>query len=299
MFFEQLLNGLTLGCMYALIALGYTLIFGVIQVIFFAQGELSMVSAFISIGVFSFFSHFTSVESPWILLPSLFMASILGTSLIGVAAERIAIRPIRNSHRTKQLLTSLGMSIILQNIVFLTISSGNVAFPPLISPKVLSIGSFTFSSIQLFIILSSFLFMLLLDIFVRNTRLGLAMRATAESHKLARLMGININKTIMLTFIIGSSLASISGVMMGLYDGVAKYDMGFAPGIKAFTAAILGGIGNVIGGMLGGILIGLVESFGAGYISAEYKDFFAFIILIIILVLKPSGILGERISKID
>ena len=259
--------------MYALIALGYTLIFGIIQVIFFAQGELSMVSAFIVIGISSLCSHSRILESPLIFLPIMFAATFIGTSIVGVAAERIAIRPLRNSTRTKQLLTSLGISIILQNIIFLTVSSGNIAFPPLIPLKIFTIGSFSFSSIQMFIIISSLLFMVLLDVFIKNTRLGLAMRATAESHKLARLMGINIDRTIMMTFIIGSLLASVSGVMMGLYDGVAKYDMGFTPGIKAFTAAILGGIGNVRGGMIGGLLIGLVESLGAGYISAEYKDF--------------------------
>jgi len=300
MFLEQLINGLTLGCMYALIALGYTLVFGVIRVIFFAQGELSMISAFIGIGTLSLFGGSGNVGGlSYAMILVVFLFSALGTTVVGVIGERIALRPIREAPRTTQLITSLGLSIVLQNIVFLAISSGNIAFPPFVPSKSFNFGPMTINSIQVFIILLSIVLMISLDSFVRKTRLGLAMRASAESHKLSKLTGININRTITITFIVGSCLASVAGIMMGLYDGVAKYDMGFMPGIKAFTAAILGGIGNVRGGMLGGILIGLIESLGAGYVSADYKDLFSFLILIGILVARPSGLLGEQISKTD
>lgn len=294
---EQLMIGLTLGCLYALIALGYTLIFGIIQVIFFAQGELVMVSAFIAIGAVSLLSSVGSLAAnSWVVVLVVLLACVAGTIAVGVTAERIALRPIRKASRTKQLITSLGVSIVLQNLFFLFISSGNESFPALISVRTFVWYDVTVNNIQLFIIGTSVLLMILIDVFVQRTRLGLAMRATAESHRLSQLMGINVNRTITLTFVVGSALAAFAGIMMGLYDGVAKYDMGFVPGIKAFTAAILGGIGNVRGGMLGGLLIGLVETFAAGYISAEYKDFFAFAILIAVLVVKPSGLLGERVA---
>jgi len=294
---QQLVNGLTLGCMYALIALGYTLIFGIIRVIFFAQGELSMVGAFVALGCFSSLLGWEGVpQTPFLLIPIALIAGIIVAAVLGVLAERLALRPIRTAHRTKQLITSLGVSIVLQNIVFLTVTSESKPFPAVFPLASFEIGSVTITNLQVFIVLLAVALMIGLEAFIRHSRLGLAMRAAAESQHNAALVGIDVNQTISLTFVIGSSLAAAAGLMMAMYDGIVKYDMGFLPGIKGFTAAILGGIGNVRGGMVGGIVLGMVEALGAGLISSENRHLFAFVTLVAILTFRPSGILGEGVQ---
>lgn len=298
MFLQQIINGLTLGCLYSLLALGYTLIFGILQVIFFAQGELSMLGAFIAIGGTSFLFNLglQSSNKLYILL-LIFPLSIFGTIVVGILSERVALQPLRTSPRVMGLITSLGVSIVLQNVVFLGIGSRNFIFPNIFPSKTYFFGIASFSLLQVIIVCFSAALMLTVYFFINRTKFGLAIKACSEDKKVAGLMGIDVNKAILLTFVTGSVLAACAGIMMASYYGIAKYDMGFVPGIKAFTAAILGGIGNILGGMLGGLVIGIVESLGAGYLSAEYKDFFTFLILIAVLVFSPHGILGERVPR--
>lgn len=295
---QQIINGLTLGCIYALIALGYTLIFGIIRLINFAQGEMSMVGAYIAIGVVIVLAKYELLSNnPLLILLLIFFIVIIGCSLLGVLVELIAFRPIRNSPPLDALITSLGVSIVLQNGFMLLFGSNNKIFPSIFLQGSLSVSNAQISYLQIFIIVLSLISMLLLHIFINKTKLGRSMRAVSEDKVLANLMGININRTIRNTFIIASIMAAISGAMLCMYYGVARYDMGLIPGVKAFTAAILGGIGNIPGAMLGGVVLGIIESLSAGYISADYKDVFAFVLLIIILVFKPQGLLGEKTSQ--
>lgn len=296
-FFQQLVNGLSLGCIYALIALGYTLIFGVIQIIFFAQGDLAMIGAFLALGTLKLLESFLGTEpSPILAIPFVFGVPMLGTAIVGLLAERVAIRPIRKAPRIKGLITSLGVSIVLQNAIMVTISSNNLSFSPLFAASY-NVGGVSVKALQLFLFALTVVLMWSLHLFVTKNRIGLAIRAISESHSMAELMGIPVNRIIQYTFVLGAFLATFAGVIMGMYYGIVKYDMGLIPGIKGFTAAVLGGVGNFKGAMLGGLLLGVIEAFGAGYISSNYKDVFAFIILVAILVLKPSGLLGERLSQ--
>ncbi|MBU0600571.1 branched-chain amino acid ABC transporter permease [bacterium] len=297
MFLQQVINGLTLGCIYALIALGYTLIFGIIKLINFAQGEVSMVGAYIAVGVIIILSKFGFLtESLFLSLTFVFLVTVIGCSLLGILVELVAFRPLRNSPSLSALITSLGVSIFLQNGFMLLFGSENKIFPSLFQ-KLLPLENTHLSYLQIFIIVLSLILMLLLHLFIKKTKLGKSMRAVSENKVLSSLMGININKTIRSTFIVASILGGVSGIMLGMYYGVARYDMGLFPGIKAFTAAILGGIGNVPGAMVGGVVLGIVESLSAGYISVDYKDIFAFILLIIVLIFKPQGFLGEKVSQ--
>jgi branched-chain amino acid transport system permease protein len=300
MLVQQLVNGLALGCIYALIALGYTLIFGVIKVIFFAQGELSMIGAFVALGCLTVLAGHEGIpQTPFFLIPIALLASTVITGGVGLLSERIALRPIRRAHRTKQLIASLGVSIALQNIVFLKITSDSQPFPTIFPVNEIKIGSVIVTNLQVFIIVFALVLATVLDALISRSRLGLAMRATAENQNNAALAGINVGRTISMTFVIGSALAATAGLMMAMYDGVVKYDMGFLPGIKGFTAAILGGIGNVRGGIIGGIILGLVEALGAGLISSENRHLFAFVALVAILTFRPAGILGEDTRQLQ
>lgn len=289
---QQLLNGIAIGCMYALIALGYTLIFGVMRLIFFAQGELCMVGAFTALGIL----HFLGWREPggYSVLIVALVAGVMGAVVTGVVAERLAIRPIRRAARTKQLIASVGVSMILQNVVMLKVSTENIAFPQLLPDAAWTLGTVIISPVQVFIIACSLVLMLILQWLMRHTQTGLHIRAVAESVQTAELDGINVNRTMMLTFVIGSVLAGFAGIMMGAYDGIAKYNMGFLPGIKGFTAAILGGFGQPTGSMVGGLTLGLAETLAAGYVSSAYKDLLAFAVLVLVLVVRPSGLLGKR-----
>lgn len=294
-FIQQLINGVTLGCMYVLIALGYTLIFGVMRLIFFAQGELCMVGAFASIGAASWLSGQGNI-SPTMTLIIALTAAVSVAVLTGVISERLAIKPIRRAARTKQLIASLGVSLILQNIVLLKVGAENFSFPHLFPEAIWTMWGAKVSPTQVFIVGCSLLLMLSLHLVLHATRIGLQLRAVSESPGTAELDGISIDRTILITFILGSVLAGFAGVMMGSYDGVAKYNMGFLPGIKGFTAAILGGIGRPVGAMIGGIVLGLAETLAAGYISSTYRDVIAFGLLILILIFRPSGLLGKSWS---
>lgn len=290
-FAQHVINGLTSGSVYALIALGYTLIFGVMKLIFFAQGDLCMVGAF---GAFALLTWLGPFESPLVGTSIAVVGAAAAAVVIGLLAERLAIRPIRSAPRTKQLIASLGVSMILQNAALLGISSQFKVFPQTLPTSVWSVGSVTITATQACILLSAILLMGGLHYVLRSTRVGLQMRAVADSPIDAELDGIDVGRTVSWTFGLGAGLAGFAGVMMGLYDGVIKYDMGFLPGIKGFTAAILGGFGSPIGAMLGGLLLGLSESMASGYISARNKDVVAFIVLVLVLIVRPSGLIGRR-----
>jgi branched-chain amino acid transport system permease protein len=328
-FLQQLINGLTTGSVYAIVALGYTMVYGVIQLINFAHGEVVMIGAMVA------FSVIMAVVGMGLPLPPIFivllgvLAAIPVCMAIGYALERLAYRPLRHAPRLAPLITAIGMSIILQHVALLVWGRDPRAFPQIIENTSFAIGSAggaAISSVQIAIILFSVLLMAALTWFVYRTKFGIAMRATAENVHVAGLMGIDANRVIAGTFVIAAGLGAVAGVMVGTYYGIAHYTMGFILGLKAFSAAVLGGIGNLAGAMLGGILLGLVEAFGAGYIGdltnlchwpvvsgmlgarcaegehvvlfgSNYQDVFAFVVLILVLVFRPSGLLGERVSE--
>ena len=295
MLIQQLINGLTLGAVYALIALGYTMVYGILELINFAHGEIYMVGAYTTVIALAFLTV-TGLTAKSLVL-SLFIVIIVAmiySSAYGLTMERIAYRPLRNAPRLSPLISAIGVSIFLQNYVMLTQGSADKIFPHIIPSGSLSLGNATITYLQIFIMMASMFLMITLHTFIRKTRLGKAMRATAQDKKMASLVGIDINNVIMVTFIIGSVLAAFAGLMVAMYYGLINFYMGYVAGIKAFTAAVLGGIGNIQGAVLGGILLGILENLGAAYISSEYKDAFAFIVLILILIFKPTGLLGGR-----
>lgn len=295
MFFQQLINGLTLGGVYALVALGYTMVYGILGLINFAHGEIYMIGGYLSIVYLGLFTLAGLTESHLFLsLFCVFVLSALTCAGYGVTLERVAYRPLRSAHRLAPLISAIGMSFFLQNYVMLAQGSADKVFPHILSGAPLVNASVQVSGIQVFIMLGSVLLMATLHLFVRKTRLGKAMRATSQDKTMAALCGIPIDQVISVTFLIGSALAAAAGVMVAMYYGVINFYVGYVAGIKAFTAAVLGGIGNIPGAMLGGVLLGLVESMGAAYISSEFKDGFSFIILILVLIFRPTGLLGEK-----
>jgi branched-chain amino acid transport system permease protein len=296
MLIQQLINGLTLGAVYALVALGYTMVYGILELINFAHGEIYMIGAYLAIIFTGLLTHWGWTEGNlFAALVLVFLLSALYCSAYGVTLERIAYRPLRSAHRLSPLISAIGMSIFLQNYVMLTQGSADKVFPHLLPTLSLSIGGATLSLLQLAIVLVSFCLMILLHLFVRKSRIGRAMRATAQDRTMASLCGVPIDQVIAATFLIGSALAAAAGVMVAMYYGLVNFSIGYIAGIKAFTAAVLGGIGNIPGAMLGGILLGLVESLGSAYLSSEYKDAFAFLILILVLIFRPTGLLGEKV----
>jgi branched-chain amino acid transport system permease protein len=294
MFLQQLINGLTLGSVYALIALGYSMVYGILELINFAHGEIYMLGAYLGIIFLGFFTAvgLTSYSLPLALVLTFFL-SILFCSSYGYTIEKIAYKPLRNAPRLSPLISAIGVSIFLQNYVMLTQGATDKVFPQLFGVAGFRFMSASMTYLQFFIILTSVVLMIVLHLFVRKTRMGKAMRAVAQDKTMALLVGININTIISLTFIIGSGLAAVAGLMVAMYYGLVNYSIGYIAGIKAFTAAVLGGIGSIRGAMVGGILLGLVESLGGSYISSEYKDAYAFVILIIILLIKPGGLFGK------
>ncbi len=298
MLLQQIINGLTLGSIYALIALGYTLVYGILLLINFAHSEIFMMGAYFGIFSLNIFSRFDMFQgSPVLLVAGAITASMICTAVLGVVVEFVAYRPLRNAPRLAPLISAIGVSIFLQNIMMILVSPESKPFPETVPLHVYRITpTASVSSLQIFIIAISILLMLVLNIFIRKSKLGKAMRATSQDAETAMLMGINVNAVISLTFFIGAALGGAAGVLNGMYYGSVKYNMGFIPGIKAFTAAVLGGIGDVRGAMVGGFVLGILESMGAGYISSAYKDVFAFVILILVLVFRPQGLLGRKSS---
>jgi branched-chain amino acid transport system permease protein len=282
---------------YALIALGYTMVYGVIQLINFAHGELFAAGGYIGVVILSYLAGKGYMTThPVLCLAAAFALTMVYCAFLGMGVEKVAYKPLRNQSRLAVLLSALGMSIFLQNGMMITQGVYDKAYPSELFQGGVNFGMVTFSYLQMMIIGMTIALLIGLNLLVYKTRVGMAMRATAQDKIMSALVSIASNRIISLTFAIGSGLAAAAGIMVGLYYGSVRYDMGFLPGIKAFAAAVLGGIGNITGAMLGGLIIGMVEIFGAGYISGQYKDVFAFIILISVLYFKPTGIMGENID---
>lgn len=300
-FVQQLINGLTLGSIYGLIAIGYTMVYGIIGMINFAHGDIFMVGSFIALivivglGISAATGMFTLILA---LLLVLMIAMVL-TAVWGWAVERIAYRPLRGSFRLAPLITAIGMSIVLQNFVQISQGARNKSIQPLVTggTEVMKNEETGFvaylSNMQILIMIVTFALMAGFTLLITKTSLGRSQRACEQDTKMAALLGVNVDRTISLTFIMGAALAAVAGVMFLLYYGVVDFYIGFLAGVKAFTAAVLGGIGSLPGAMLGGLLIGLIETFWSGYFSVEYKDVAAFSILAIVLIFMPSGLLGK------
>ena len=322
-FLQQVVNGLTLGAVYAVVALGYTMVYGIIQLINFAHGEVVMIGAMVA---FTVINALAAAGLPPIVVV------LVGTGcaipvcmLVGYSMERLAYRPLRRAPRLAPLITAIGVSIVLQHLAMLVWSRNVLAFPQIVKTEIYIVGGAAVTNVQITILAMCILMMAGLAFLVYRTRLGTAMRAVAQNPQVAGLMGIDINRVIAATFVIGAGLAAVAGVMVGSYYGVAQYTMGSLLGMKAFSAAVLGGIGNIPGAMLGGVLLGVVEALGAGYIGdltdlcripwlsdalaerctrdghfilfgSNYQDVFAFAVLILVLVFRPSGLLGERVG---
>jgi len=301
-FIQQIINGLTLGAVYAVVALGYTMVYGIIQLINFAHGEVVMIGAMVAFTVISLLAG--SGLPPLVIVLIATGCAIPVCMLLGYAMERVAYRPLRGAPRLAPLITAIGLSIILQHVAMLIWSRNPLAFPQIVRTEMYDLGGATITNVQITIIAMCVLLMAGLALLVYRTRLGTAMRATAQNPSVAGLMGIDANRIIAATFAIGAALAAVAGVMVASYYGIAHYTMGAHLGLKAFCAAVLGGIGNLPGAMLGGVLLGVVEALGAGYIGeftnnvfgSNYQDVFAFIVLILVLVFRPSGLLGERVG---
>ncbi len=279
------------------------MVYGILGLINFAHGEIVMIGAMISLAVIQAMTGF-ALPGPVIVLMGLLIA-IPACMLLGYRIERVAYRPLRHAPRLAPLITAIGVSIVLQNIAMIIWGRQYIAFPPLLPEDTYTIAGASITLLQIFIFLLATAIMAGLIFLVQKTRLGRTMRATAQNPEVAGLMGVNVNNVISSTFIIGSALAAVAGLMVSAYYGLAHYYMGFLLGLKAFSAAVLGGIGNLGGAMLGGLLLGVIESLGAGYIGpltggvlgSHYQDVFAFFVLILVLIFRPSGLLGERTSE--
>ncbi len=299
---QQLLNGLILGSIYALIALGYTLVYGILGLINFAHGEVVMIGAMVTISVLSWLLGMHLPLSPVLLISFSLLLAIPVCALLGMGIERFAYRPLRSAPRLAPLITAIGVSIVLQNVAMMIWGRQYIPFPAILPNEPIQLGSATFMPVQGVIVLLSAVLMGALLLLVHRTKLGRAMRAAAQSPSVARLMGVSVDRVVASTFVIGSILAAVAGVMVSANYGQAHAYMGFMLGLKAFSAAVLGGIGNLAGAVVGGLLLGIIESLGAGYIGdltggflgSQYQDVFAFLVLILVLVFRPSGLLGER-----
>jgi branched-chain amino acid transport system permease protein len=299
---QQIFNGLTLGSIYALVALGYTMVYGILGLINFAHGEVVMIGALTALMVMKPLA--AVLPGPLAVVVALIVAALV-CMLLGAAIERIAYRPLRNAPRLAPLITAIGVSIVLQQLAMLIWGRNYHSVPQLLPSESHEILGAQITAIQVIIMVVAALTMTGLILLVNRTRLGRAMRATAENPAIAGLMGVDTNRIIAVTFVIGSALGALAGVLVSANYGIAHYNMGFILGLKAFTAAVLGGIGNLAGAMIGGVLLGIIEALGAGYIGdltggmlgSHYQDVFAFFVLIVVLIFRPSGLMGEKVSE--
>ena len=294
-FIQQLINGVTLGGLYALIALGYTMVYGIIQLINFAHGEFFAAGGYMGVILLSFLASKGYLAAyPWLCLGGSMILAMIYCAFLAMGVEKVAYKPMRKASRLSVLLSALGMSIFLQNYVLLAQTSDFLPFPELIpdfafmEPIAHIVGSS-----DIVILITTAVVMVILTYVIKFTRIGKAMRATAQDRTMAMLVGINVNNIISATFIIGSALAAIGGLLIASHIGQINFYIGFLAGIKAFTAAVLGGIGSIPGAVLGSFILGLTESFATGYVSSDYEDVFAFSLLVLILLFKPSGLLGK------
>ena len=297
-FVQQVINGLTLGSIYGLIAIGYTMVYGIIGMINFAHGDLFMVGAFIALIVFLILtSLFYSVPVVVALLIMMIVAMLL-SGFYNWVIEKVAYRPLRGSFRLAPLITAIGMSIVLSNFVQVTQGPRNKPIPPMVS-QVYNVGGIAISLKQIIIVVVTAVLLAVFWYIVNRTPLGRAQRACEQDQKMAALLGVDVDRTISLTFIMGAALAAVAGTLFLMYYGVVSFSDGFVPGVKAFTAAVLGGIGSLPGAMLGGLVIGLIEAFWSAYFTIEYKDVAAFTILVMVLISRPTGLLGRpEIEKV-
>ena len=302
---QQVINGLVLGSLYALIALGYTMVYGVLNLINFAHGDVLMVGAMAALSAIGLLHGVWPGLPGWLLLILGIAAAVPVCVSLSLVIERVAYRPLRHAPRLAPLITAIGVSILIETMAMLIWGRNYLTFPQLLPQAPLHVGAATISVTKVVVIVLAALIMASLLWLVRATRLGRAMRATAENPRVACLMGVNPDAVIAMTFAIGAGLAAVAGVMIEATYQVAHFYMGFIPGLKAFTAAVLGGIGNIPGAMVGGMLLGLIEALGAGYIGqltngifgSNYQDVFAFIVLCAVLIMRPSGLLGERVAE--
>jgi len=303
-FLQQTINGLVLGSMYAMIALGYTMVYGIINLINFAHGEVLMVGALTSWTMIGMMREGMPDSPGWVILLMATVIACVVAATLNFTIEKLAYRPLRNSPKLAPLITAIGMSILLQTLAMIIWKPNYKPYPTLLPSTPIQLGGASITPTQVMILVVTALSLTILMWVVNSTKLGRAMRATAENPRVAGLMGVRPDVVISATFIIGAVLAAIAGVMYASNYGTAHHSMGFLPGLKAFTAAVFGGIGNLSGAVVGGILLGLIEAIGAGYIGdltggmlgSHYTDIFAFIVLIIVLTLRPSGIMGERVA---
>ncbi|MCV2358053.1 MULTISPECIES: branched-chain amino acid ABC transporter permease [Roseateles] len=301
-FFQQIINGLVLGSMYALVALGYTMVYGIINLINFAHGEILMVGALVSWTVVSALAD--SGMPGWSMMLIGLACAVVVCTTLNFLVEKIAYRPLRNAPRLAPLITAMGMSLLLQTLAMIIWKPNPKPFPLLLPTTPIDLGGPVITVTQCVILGSTVMILATLMWLVNHTKLGRAMRATAENPRVAGLMGVKPDFIISTTFVIGAALAAVAGLMWAANYGTVQHTMGFMPGLKAFTAAVLGGIGNLAGAMVGGILLGLIEAIGAGYLGdltggvlgSHYADIFAFVALILVLTLRPSGLLGERVA---
>ncbi|HUC18994.1 MAG TPA: branched-chain amino acid ABC transporter permease [Acetobacteraceae bacterium] len=294
-FFQFTVEGLTIGAFYALVALGYTMVYGIIRLINFAHGDVFMVGAFLGWTVLVTLAGMHLPMAIGLLVA--FAVALIGSGALGVLIDRVAYQPLLSAPRLSILITALGVSLALENGVLLIYGPGFLTYPHLLSSAGFAIDGVQVSYAQTVMFVISLLLMVALYLFVQHTFIGTAMRALAVDQDAARLMGIDVERIIQITFFVGSFLAAAAGVMEGLYYTQISFFMGFLLGLRAFTAAVLGGIGNIPGAMAGGLLIGLLESYGAGYISSRWTDVFVFLVLIGVLVVKPTGLFGERVVE--
>lgn len=287
-FLQQLVNGISLGSIYALIALGYTMVYGIIKLINFAHGDIYMIGAYIGFAVTTY--------AKLGFFPALIISMVL-CAILGITIEKVAYKPLRNSSRIAVLITAIGMSLLLEYTMMFFAGAGVKSFPMVLSDTLFHISGITIKMQQIYIVITTVILMIILQIIVKKTKIGKAMRAVSTDKDAAQLMGIKVDSTISFTFAIGSALAGAAGVLVGVYYNSIDPLMGMMPGLKAFVAAVFGGIGNIPGAMLGGLLIGLLETFVSGYGNSMYRDAAVFAFLIIILIIKPSGLLGKNTKE--
>ncbi len=302
-FIQQIINGLVLGSMYALVALGYTMVYGVLNLINFAHGDVLMIGAMVGLSILKLLDMVAPGLPGYVMLLIAIAGAIPVCMLVNVIIERVAYRRLRNAPRLAPLITAIGVSYLLTTLAMMIWGRSPLSFPTLLTGS-FKIGEAIITQTQVVLLALAVMAMAALVVLVEKTKMGRAMRATAENPRVAGLMGVDSNKVIVATFAIGAALAAIAGVMWGANYNSIQFAMGFLPGLKAFCAAVLGGIGNIYGAMIGGILLGLIEAMGAGYIGdltggflgSHYQDIFAFVVLILVLTVRPSGIMGERVA---
>lgn len=295
-FLQQLVNGLTIGSLYALVALGYTMVYGVMKLINFAHGDLVALSAFVGLTVYT--NMFAEGGTSLVAVVTVFMFTALIIAVVGVLLERLAYRPLRMAPRLSAVVSALGAGLVIQNSIMLIWGPNMKIFPSNLLPTdIYEVGGVVVTFTQLMILGLSSILMIALYLFINRTKMGTAIRAVAIDQDAAKLMGINVNKIIMIIFIIGSGLGAVAGLFIGIYYRGITFDMGWMYGLSAFVAAIIGGIGNIPGAMFGGLMLGLFNALISGYISSAWAETFTFILLIVVLIFRPTGILGEKVAE--